>query len=94
MNNLDICITPGANIAFTNITLGLCNAQSHVILIAPYYLSHHMTLTLAHTNVTVCPFHTSTLMPLWDTLQQLFLSLRPTMVIKTYCTSHFIAVSF
>ncbi len=42
-----IIVTAGANQAFLNVVLCLCDPGDEVVLLAPYYFNHHMAIALA-----------------------------------------------
>jgi len=44
--NSDIMVTTGANQAFTNIVLTLCDVDDHVVLFPPYYFNHMMAFQM------------------------------------------------
>jgi len=83
MSNMDIVITMGANQAFTNIALTLCDNNDNAILITPYYFSHKLSLQLAGVNVHLCPFDETTLYPNFDTLKDMFELHKPKMIVLT-----------
>eukprot|EP01035_Chromulina_nebulosa_P016843 gene16843-22328_t len=76
-------ITAGANQAFNNIALCLTDHNDNIVLLAPYYFSHKLSLQLATTNVIVCPFDKSTLLPNWTELEAIFINNKPKMVVLT-----------
>ena len=46
----DVMVTAGANQAFTNVVLALCDAGDEVVLFAPYYFNHKMALQMTDTT--------------------------------------------
>ena len=82
MQDQDICITAGANQAFVNAALSLCDGKDEVIVIAPYYFCHLSSLQLCETKVTIAPFQKSTLEPDCGELSALVTNLKPKMVRK------------
>jgi aspartate/methionine/tyrosine aminotransferase len=83
MSEMEVIITPGANQAFANTSLAICDNGQHTIMIAPYYFSHLMSLQLAGVHVHICPFDEKTLLPDWDALRQLINEVKPNMIIVT-----------
>jgi len=89
IENIDIAITAGANQAFTNVALTLCDHGDNAIIVAPYYFSHLMSLQLSQVNISICPFQRDTLQPNWDELKLLFETLRPKMVSECFHAVYF-----
>jgi aromatic aminotransferase len=81
--DMDIMITAGANQAFTNIALALCDSGDHAIIIAPYYFSHLLALQLSEAQTHICPFEPETLYPDWTVLEQLISTHKPKIVVVT-----------
>lgn len=50
-----LMVTAGANAAFLQVILALCDPGDEVILPLPYYFNQHMALTLAHVRPVVVP---------------------------------------
>jgi aspartate/methionine/tyrosine aminotransferase len=46
LQGYEVMVTAGANQAFTNIVLALCNAGDKVVLFRPYYFNHLMALQM------------------------------------------------
>eukprot|EP00898_Chlorokybus_atmophyticus_P003042 jgi/Chlat1/3739/Chrsp259S03885 len=46
MKNPAVMVTAGANQAFTNVVVALCDASDPVVLFAPYYFNHLMALQM------------------------------------------------
>lgn len=46
-------VTAGANQAFTNVVLALCDAGDDVVLFAPYYFNHMMALQMTNVNAVL-----------------------------------------
>lgn len=65
-------ITAGANQAFVNLVLGLCDASDRVILFKPYYFNHLMALQMTGgcDNVLLGPCESHTFHPDLDWLQR------------------------
>ena len=80
MEGLDVIITAGANQAFLNVAMAVCDVNDDVVIVAPYYFSHKMSVQLAGGKVTECPFNPATLLPDWDQLDALVTELKPAMV--------------
>jgi len=55
MEQLDIAITAGANQAFVNIALAICDSNDTACIIAPYYFSHKLSLQLADVRLSSSP---------------------------------------
>ena len=60
MEQLDIAITAGANQAFVNVALAICDSNDTACIIAPYYFSHKLALQLAnvHNNYSTHTLYT------------------------------------
>lgn len=52
MDQLDVAITAGANQAFVNAALAICDSNDTACIIAPYYFSHKLSLQLANVRPT------------------------------------------
>jgi DNA-binding transcriptional MocR family regulator len=78
--NLSTAVTAGANQAFVNLALALCDDSDDAVVIAPFYFSHKMALQFAGAKVHICPFDRNTLMPDWAALSSLIANLQPKMV--------------
>lgn len=83
MEYQETIITPGANQAFANIALALCDSGDHAIVLAPYYFSHCMSLQIAGAQVSICPFDKTSFLPQWDQLQVILNTKRPRVVVMT-----------
>ncbi|KAL6764759.1 PLP-dependent transferase [Haematococcus lacustris] len=46
LHGVEVMVTAGANQAFVNVVLGLCDAGSRVVLFRPYYFNHLMALQM------------------------------------------------
>ena len=77
---MDIAITAGANQAFTNAALAICDQGDNAILIAPYYFSHKLNLQLCGAQVHTCSFDKASLAPDFDQLERMVAELQPKMV--------------
>jgi aspartate/methionine/tyrosine aminotransferase len=42
----EVMVTSGANQAFVNVVLALCDASDRVVLFVPYYFNHIMALQM------------------------------------------------
>lgn len=84
MDGMDIAITAGANQAFINAALAVCDNDDTAILLAPYYFSHKLSLQLCGAQVSVCPFDTSTLAPDFQALESMMAAQRPRMVCRLF----------
>eukprot|EP00775_Hariotina_reticulata_P011561 gene11559-11705_t len=74
-NNLQgykVMVTAGANQAFVNLVLTLCDTSDKVVLFAPYYFNHLMALQMTGgaDQVALGPCHPDTLHPDLEWLQQ------------------------
>lgn len=83
MSELEVMITCGANQAFTNVALCICNQGDGAIILAPYYFSHKLSLQLAGANIEVCPYDSSTFFPCIEKLASLIERIRPSVVVAT-----------
>lgn len=83
MAALNVMITCGANQAFTNTSLALCNEGDRAVIVAPYYFSHKLALQLAGAEVSVCPFEPHDLMPDFDKLFSMLEELQPKILVIT-----------
>lgn len=88
MEGLEVAISAGANQAFTNAALGVCDEGDNAIILAPYYFSHQMGLQIAGANISICPFDPVTLSPQWDTFEHMVNKLQPKMVSHHSCASY------
>lgn len=84
MTDKEIAVTCGANQAFMNVALALCDDGDDAVMIAPYYFSHLSALQLAGAKVSFSTFQPDTLKPNWVEFQSLLEQTRPKLVI---CTS-------
>ena len=68
----DVMVTAGANQAFTNIVLTLCDAGDRVVLFKPYYFNHLMALQMTGgaAQVVLGPCNPNTLHPDLQWLEQ------------------------
>lgn len=81
MSAMSVAVTAGANQAFANVALAICDDGDDAIIIAPYYFGHRMSLELSGAKIRVCPFNPATLAPDWDALEALVAEHKPKMVI-------------
>lgn len=82
-DDLDIVVTAGANQAFINIALTLCDNEDDAVILAPYYFSHKLSLQLVGAKVHVCPFDNISLRPDWNKLNELMETTKPKMIVLT-----------
>jgi katanin p60 ATPase-containing subunit A1 len=80
MEGQDLCITAGANQAFTNVVLALADVDSRAILVAPYYFCHLTNLQLANVPSSICSFDKKSFEPNWEELEQLIQEHKPKLV--------------
>ncbi len=59
---VEVMVTAGANQAFVNVVLALCDAGDEVVLFAPYYFNHLMALQVRRL-LQLCTGVHSTLVP-------------------------------
>ncbi len=81
---MDIGITVGAQQAFMNMAMMLCDQGDNAVLLAPYYFSHKLALQIAGANVHIAPYILNPDKPDWDELEQIIAEKKPKMVV---CTS-------
>lgn len=84
MSSMDLAITAGANQAFSNAALAVCDEGDHAVILAPYYFSHKLSLQLCGAQVHVCPFDPATLAPDWDALEAHVAKHKPKMVYSVF----------
>ncbi|KAM0060276.1 putative aminotransferase, class-I, pyridoxal-phosphate-binding, aminotransferase, class I/classII [Helianthus debilis subsp. tardiflorus] len=74
-----VMVTAGANQAFVNIVLALCDAGDSVVMFAPYYFNSYMSLQMTGvTNILVGPGDPNTLHPDADWLEKTLRETKPT----------------
>ncbi|XP_009362061.2 aromatic aminotransferase ISS1 [Pyrus x bretschneideri] len=74
-----VMVTAGANQAFVNLALTLCDAGDSVVMFAPYYFNAYMSLQMTGvTNILVGPGHPKTLYPDADWLEKTLSETKPT----------------
>ena len=83
IDDLEIMITCGANQAFVNSILCLCDNDDKAVLLAPYYFSHKLALQLAGVQVHVCPFIKSSLLPDMNQLEIILKEQHPKVCVLT-----------
>eukprot|EP00899_Mesostigma_viride_P007278 jgi/Mesvir1/16551/Mv10092-RA.1 len=73
LTNSSVMVTAGANQAFTNVVLALCDNKDSVVMFAPYYFNHMMAfqMTGLADRVIVGPTVTATNLPDTDWLERL-----------------------
>lgn len=79
-DSLDVAVTAGANQAFNNIALALCDPGDKAVLIAPFYCSHKQGLQLSGAEVNICPFNPATFAPDFQAMESMMTSLKPKVV--------------
>jgi len=73
-----VMVTAGANQAFVNLVLTLCDAGDSVVMFAPYYFNAYMSFQMTGiTNILVGPGHPKTLHPDVDWLEKTLLETKP-----------------
>ncbi|KAI9110343.1 hypothetical protein K1719_018785 [Acacia pycnantha] len=81
-NNLQkssVMVTAGANQAFVNLVLTLCDAGDSVVMFAPYYFNAYMSFQMTGiTNIIVGPHDPTTLHPDADWLERILSETTPT----------------
>ncbi|XVF74651.1 hypothetical protein PTKIN_Ptkin13bG0128200 [Pterospermum kingtungense] len=80
-NNLhksSVMVTAGANQAFVNLVLTLCDAGDSVVMFAPYYFNAYMSFQMTGvTEILVGPCNPKTLYPDADWLERTLLETKP-----------------
>ncbi|KAI4355687.1 hypothetical protein L6164_004435 [Bauhinia variegata] len=80
-NNLhksSVMVTAGANQAFVNLVLTLCDAGDSVVMFAPYYFNAYMSFQMTGvTKILVGPGNPETLHPDADWLERILLETKP-----------------
>ncbi|WCJ40652.1 Pyridoxal phosphate (PLP)-dependent transferases superfamily protein [Euphorbia peplus] len=73
-----VMVTAGANQAFVNLVLALCDPGDSVVMFAPYYFNSYMSFQMTGiTNILVGPGNPDTLHPDADWLEKTLLETRP-----------------
>lgn len=80
---MELAVTSGANQAFTNIALNLCDEGDHAVLLSPYYFSHKLALQLAGVTVSLSAFDSATHKPNLAALAALMDRTRPRLLVMT-----------
>ncbi|XP_038986415.1 aromatic aminotransferase ISS1 [Phoenix dactylifera] len=71
LNKSSVMVTAGANQAFVNIVLTLCDPGDSVVMFAPYYFNAYMSFQMTGiTNILVGPSNPKTLQPEVDWLEK------------------------
>lgn len=79
LHKSSVMVTAGANQAFVNIVLTLCDAGDSVVMFAPYYFNSYMSFQMTGvTNILVGPGDPKTLHPDADWLERTLLHTKPT----------------
>ncbi|KAK9923269.1 hypothetical protein M0R45_031698 [Rubus argutus] len=74
-----VMVTAGANQAFVNLVLTLCDAGDSVVMFAPYYFNAYMSFQMTGiTNILVGPGQPNTLYPDADWLEKTLSETKPT----------------
>ncbi|XP_024181715.1 aromatic aminotransferase ISS1 isoform X2 [Rosa chinensis] len=74
-----VMVTAGANQAFVNLVLTLCDAGDSVVMFAPYYFNAYMSFQMTGvTNILVGPGQPDTLYPDADWLEKTLSETKPT----------------
>ncbi|KAL6134442.1 hypothetical protein ACLB2K_066673 [Fragaria x ananassa] len=74
-----VMVTAGANQAFVNLVLTLCDAGDSVVMFAPYYFNAYMSFQMTGvTNILVGPGQPTTLYPDADWLEKTLSETKPT----------------
>ncbi|PSR96843.1 Aspartate aminotransferase [Actinidia chinensis var. chinensis] len=74
-----VMVTAGANQAFVNVVLTLCDAGDSVVMFAPYYFNAYMSFQMTGvTNILVGPGNPETLHPDADWLEKTLREAKPT----------------
>ncbi|KAL8170584.1 hypothetical protein V2J09_022388 [Rumex salicifolius] len=86
-NNLhksSVMVTAGANQAFTNLVLALCDPGDSVVMFAPYYFNAYMSFQMTGvTEILVGPGNPTTLYPDADWLEKTLNETKPTPKVVT-----------
>ncbi|XP_030971372.1 aromatic aminotransferase ISS1 [Quercus lobata] len=78
LNKSSVMVTAGANQAFVNLVLTLCDAGDSVVMFAPYYFNAYMSFQMTGiTNILVGPGNPKTLYPDADWLERTLLETNP-----------------
>ncbi|KAJ4957545.1 hypothetical protein NE237_024656 [Protea cynaroides] len=73
-----VMVTAGANQAFVNLVLTLCDAGDSVVMFAPYYFNAYMAFQMTDiTNILVGPGNPQTLYPDADWLEKILSETKP-----------------
>ncbi|XP_043700930.1 aromatic aminotransferase ISS1-like [Telopea speciosissima] len=78
LNKSSVMVTAGANQAFVNLVLTLCDAGDSVVMFAPYYFNAYMAFQMTGvTNILVGPGNPKTLYPDADWLEKILSETKP-----------------
>ncbi|GMY34112.1 aromatic aminotransferase ISS1 [Fagus crenata] len=78
LHKSSVMVTAGANQAFVNLVLTLCDAGDSVVMFAPYYFNAYMSFQMTGiTNILVGPGDPKTLYPDADWLERTLLETKP-----------------
>ncbi|KAG5410466.1 hypothetical protein IGI04_006785 [Brassica rapa subsp. trilocularis] len=79
-----VMVTAGANQAFVNLVLALCDPGDSVVMFQPYYFNAYMAFQMTGvTNIIVGPGHPDTLYPDADWLEKTLSESKPTPKVVT-----------
>lgn len=79
LHKASVMVTAGANQAFVNLVLTLCDAGDSVVMFAPYYFNAYMSFQMTGvTNILVGPGNPKTLYPDAEWLEKTLLETKPT----------------
>ncbi|KAJ4718224.1 Aspartate aminotransferase [Melia azedarach] len=79
LHKSSVMVTAGANQAFVNVVLTLCDPGDSVVMFAPYYFNAYMSFQMTGvTNILVGPGNPKTLYPDADWLEKTLLETKPT----------------
>ncbi|MED6183100.1 Aromatic aminotransferase iss1 [Stylosanthes scabra] len=78
LHKSSVMVTAGANQAFVNLVLTLCDAGDSVVMFAPYYFNSYMSFQMTGvTNILVGPGKPETLYPDADWLERILSETKP-----------------
>lgn len=78
LHKSSVMVTAGANQAFVNLVLTLCDAGDSVVMFAPYYFNAYMSFQMTGvTNILVGPGNPNTLHPDADWLEKILSETKP-----------------
>lgn len=84
LTNSQVMVTAGANQAFVNLVITLCDAGDSVVMFEPYYFNSYMAFQMTGvTNIIVGPGQSDTLYPDADWLERTLSESKPTPKVVT-----------